>query len=108
MTYDGFQTGDDIVVETVVMCMVITILTCTPAYREVIPLPTWLTCALTVVCGFSLVLISRGRAFWALIGAVAWLVMKLVGIKDDVKVWEFFYDEEGRPHLVEKKKEAEA
>ena len=98
----SYHTGDDLAYETIGMVLIVSILISEPRYIQTIPLPSWITVVLTVSLGLILMFISHGRIFWAVMGSIAWVLLKLGIVHKDETEYEIEYDEEGKPHLKEK------
>ena len=74
MTYN---TGDDMVIETVGITLIATTLISEPRYLEMVGLPFLTTAILTFFTGMVILFISRGRIFWAVMSGIAWILLKL-------------------------------
>ena len=100
---EGYSTGDDVVYEMLGFALLATILACDPNYVNMIPFPRWSTPIITFAVIMIIPLLSRGRIFWAVLGGIAWILLKSGLVKEDKTEYSGYYDEEGKFHLIEKK-----
>ena len=100
---EGYSTGDDIAYEMMGFMILALFLAFDPNYLNMIPCPTWLTAIATFAVIMIIPLLSRGRIFWAVIGGIAWILLKSGLVKEDKTEYSGYYDEDGKFHLIEKK-----
>jgi len=100
---EGYNTGDDVVVELFLALIIVTLLSQYLVGQGYISMILGMVGSFVLI--FLVVWVSQGRIFWAILGCIFWVVTKLGLVKEDKTEYTGYWDEEGNFHLEEKKPE---